>query len=32
MTREDHARVMRAAVAAIRAADPDRLILLDGVD
>ncbi len=31
MTREDHARVMQAAVAAIRRIDPDRLIILDGV-
>ncbi|MCU0522812.1 MAG: cellulase family glycosylhydrolase [Anaerolineae bacterium] len=31
MTREDHARVARAAVAAIRAIDPDRLIIADGL-
>lgn len=31
MTRDDHARVMRATVAAIRAIDPDRLIILDGL-
>lgn len=31
MTREDHARVMRATVARIRAIDPERLILLDGL-
>ena len=31
MTREAHARVMRATVAAIRRADPGRLIILDGV-
>jgi endoglucanase len=31
MTRADHERVMRAAVAAIRAIDPDRLIILDGI-
>ncbi|HNT75996.1 MAG TPA: cellulase family glycosylhydrolase [Anaerolineae bacterium] len=31
MTREDHARVIRAAVAAIRAVDPERLILIDGL-
>ena len=29
--REDHARVMRAAVARIRAVDPERPILLDGL-
>jgi endoglucanase len=32
MTREDHARVMRAAVEAIRAVDPERLVILDGVN
>lgn len=32
MTRADHERVMRATVETIRAVDPDRLILLDGVD
>ncbi len=32
MTRADHERVMRAAVGAIRAIDPDRLIILDGVN
>ena len=32
MTREDHARVMRAAVAAIRDVDPQRLIILDGLN
>jgi endoglucanase len=32
MTRGDHERVMRETVAAIRAVDPDRLIILDGVD
>jgi endoglucanase len=31
MTREDHARVMRAAVAAVRAEDESRLIILDGL-
>jgi endoglucanase len=31
MSRADHERVMRAAVAAIRAADPERLIILDGL-
>jgi endoglucanase len=31
LTRADHERVMRAAVAAIRRIDPDRLIILDGV-
>ncbi|MBN2004598.1 MAG: cellulase family glycosylhydrolase [Anaerolineae bacterium] len=31
MTREDHARVIRAATAAIRAIDPERLIIADGV-
>ena len=31
LTRSDHARVMRTAVAAVRAIDPDRLIILDGV-
>ena len=31
MTRDDHARVMRAAVAAIRDVDPQRLIILDGL-
>ena len=31
MTREDHARVMRAATAAIRAIDSGRLIILDGL-
>lgn len=31
MTRADHSRVMRAAVARIRAIDPDRLIILDGL-
>lgn len=32
MTRADHERVMRRAVSAIRAIDPERLIILDGVD
>lgn len=32
MTRADHERVMRKAVAAIRAIDPERLIILDGLD
>lgn len=31
MTRDDHARVVRATVAAIRAVDPDRLIIADGL-
>ena len=31
MTRSDHERVMRAAVAAIRQIDPDRLVILDGL-
>jgi endoglucanase len=31
MTREDHERVIRATVAAIREIDPDRLILIDGL-
>jgi endoglucanase len=31
-TRTRHARVMRAAVAAIREADPARLIIIDGLD
>ncbi len=31
MSREDHERVMRAAVAAIREVDPERLIILDGL-
>jgi len=31
MTRDDHARVVRAAVAAIRREDPDRLVVVDGV-
>lgn len=31
MSRDDHARVVRAAVAAIRAVDPDRRVLLDGL-
>lgn len=31
MTRGDHERVMRAAVAAVRAVDPARLIILDGL-
>ena len=31
MTRADHERVMRSAVQAVRAVDPDRLIILDGV-
>ena len=31
MTREDHARVMRRAVAAIREVDAERLIILDGL-
>jgi len=31
MTREDHERVVRAAVAAIREVDPDRLIVADGM-
>jgi len=31
MTREDHARVVRAAVAAIRNADPERLVVADGL-
>lgn len=31
MTRADHARVVRAAVAAIREEDPDRLIIADGL-
>lgn len=32
MTRADHERVVRQTVAAIREADPDRLIISDGVD
>ncbi|MCE5218447.1 cellulase family glycosylhydrolase [bacterium] len=31
MSREDHERVMRATVARIRAIDPERLVLLDGL-
>ncbi len=31
MTREDHARVVRATVAAVRDIDPDRLIIIDGL-
>jgi len=31
MTRADHERVVRAAVAAIRKEDPDRLVLIDGL-
>ena len=31
MTREDHSRVMRTAVAAIRSIDPQRMIILDGL-
>jgi endoglucanase len=31
LTREDHERVMRHTIAAIRQIDPDRLIILDGV-
>lgn len=31
MSREDHERVMRATVARIRAVDPERLIILDGL-
>jgi len=31
MTRDDHERVMRAAVERIRAVDPDRLIIVDGL-
>jgi endoglucanase len=31
MTRADHERVMRAGVAAIRAIDPQRLIIIDGL-
>lgn len=31
MTREDHDRVMRKAVSAIRDVDPERLIILDGL-
>lgn len=31
MSREDHERVMRAAVARLRAVDPERLIILDGL-
>lgn len=31
MSREDHERVMRAAAAAIREVDPERLIILDGL-
>jgi len=31
MTREDHARVVRTTVAAIRKVDPDRLVIADGV-
>lgn len=31
MTREDHERVVRAAVAAIREVDPNRLIIADGM-
>ena len=32
VTRARHAGVMRAAVGAIRAVDPDRLVILDGLD
>jgi endoglucanase len=32
MTRADHERVMRAAYATIQAVDPDRLVILDGVN
>jgi endoglucanase len=32
MTREDHARVVRATTAAIREVDADRLVIADGVD
>lgn len=32
MTRPDHERVIRATVASIRRIDPDRLIILDGLD
>jgi endoglucanase len=32
MTRADHERVIRAAVAAIRSADPERLIVADGTN
>lgn len=31
MTREDHARVIRAATTAIRTVDPDRLVIADGL-
>jgi len=31
MTRQDHQRVVRAAVAGIRLADPDRLVIADGL-
>ncbi len=31
MSRQDHERVMRTAVAAVRQIDPDRLIILDGL-
>ncbi|MFW5745146.1 MAG: glycoside hydrolase family 5 protein, partial [Spirochaetota bacterium] len=31
MTRDDHERVVRAAVATIREADPDRLVVADGM-
>ncbi len=31
LSRADHERVVRAAVAAIRAADPERLIIMDGL-
>ncbi len=31
MTRADHERVVRAAVAAIRAVDPERLVIADGI-
>ena len=32
MTRADHERVMRETIAAIRAEDPGRLVILDGLD
>jgi endoglucanase len=32
MTRADHERVMRTAVAAVRTIDPERLIILDGLN
>ena len=32
MTRADHSRVIRAAVAAMREVDSDRLIIVDGID